>query len=80
VIPLRRAQGLTARGARSQGGNEYLATWPLGLLGMNPRREEITSEVEVVPTPHPPRPRNHCETAATSSSTTATPAYTGSWG
>jgi hypothetical protein len=39
VISSRRARGLPARGARSQGGTEYLATWPLGPAGINSRRE-----------------------------------------
>lgn len=43
VTSPRRAKGQPARGARSQGGNEYLATWPLGPAGMNPRRDEITT-------------------------------------
>jgi hypothetical protein len=46
VISSRRARGQPARGARSQGGNEYLATWPLGPAGMNPRRDEITTSTQ----------------------------------
>ncbi len=42
MISSRRARGLPARGAGSQGWDEYLATRPLDPAGMNPRREEIT--------------------------------------
>jgi len=47
VTSTRRARGQPARGARSQGGNEYLATEPLGLAGMDPRREEITASSQL---------------------------------
>jgi hypothetical protein len=44
VTSTRRAQGLPGRGPGPQGGTEYLAPRALDPAGMNPRREEITSE------------------------------------